>query len=383
MAASELIPYSRLDGEQRALVGSEDWIVRQKAAQQGYGLDRLVLDRNEHVRFAVAAQGYGLDALALDPSPHVRNRASGYLIARYGNAFELDRWREKEPDKVFEDMAVAGFLAGFPHPWTPRLMGLSYIRVLVPDSSEYYRLGHGESCWVLADEHAHEAYVNNAEAEEGLHFGVLAEDCPVYADLSRGRIIPFEMRGRKRPMCPIDWLRRHFTLSEDHLLPAALLATPMGREQAVEGLVGAYDDRMLDERAFAALRDKVYAAGPVAGFPLGQTVQPLGFACTDYACELEEHEQVALRAAIGEVLAEQHPGEDVGPLVDAAMDGRICDIGCMDAAGYVNAMRIAEGRTRNEPPGLPSLLLRFSRAAEDSPAPRRSPGPSDDPTPHI
>lgn len=38
---------------------------------------------------------------------------------------------------------------------------------------------------------------------------VLAEDCPVYADLSRGRIIPFEMRGRKRPMCPIDWLRRH------------------------------------------------------------------------------------------------------------------------------------------------------------------------------
>lgn len=208
-----------------ALVGSEDWIVRQKAAQQGYGLDRLVLDRNEHVRFAVAAQGYGLDALALDPSPHVRNRASGYLIAHYGNAFELDRWREKEPDKVFEDMALADFLADFPHPWTPRLMGLSYIRVLVPDSSEYYRLGHGESCWVLADEHAHEAYVNNAEAEEGLHFGVLAEDCPVYADLSRGRIIPFEVRGRKRPMCPIDWLRRHFTLSEDRLLPADLLAT--------------------------------------------------------------------------------------------------------------------------------------------------------------
>lgn len=110
MTISELVPYSELDDEQRIMVGSEDWTVRQKAAQQGYGLDRLVFDRNEHVRFTVAAQGYGLDALVTDPSPHVRNQASGYLIARYGNAFELDRWREKEPDKVFEDMTPVGFL---------------------------------------------------------------------------------------------------------------------------------------------------------------------------------------------------------------------------------------------------------------------------------
>lgn len=140
---------------------------------------------------------------------------------------------------------------------------------------------------------------------------------------------------------------------------------------------------MLDERTFGALRDKVYAAGPVAGFPLGQTVQTCGFLCTDYVCELEEHEQFALRSAIGEILAEQHPGEDVGPLVETTMSGRICDIDCMDAAGYVNAMRVAAGFAHNDPRGLPSLLLRFSRAAEGDPTPRRIPGPSDNPIPRI
>lgn len=79
---------------------------------------------------------------------------------------------------------------------------------------------------------------------------------------------------------------------------------------------------------------------------------PLGFACTDYVCELEEHEQSALRSAIGEVLTEQCPRGDVGPLVDAAMDGRICDISCMDAAGYVDAMglpRLAPATSRADP----------------------------------
>ena len=52
---------------------------RYLAARHGYGLDKLVDDDEEYVRFGVAERGYGLDKLVNDPDEKIR-----YEVARQG-----------------------------------------------------------------------------------------------------------------------------------------------------------------------------------------------------------------------------------------------------------------------------------------------------------
>ena len=54
-------------------IGDEN--IRVAVAEQGYGLDVLVNDKDWFVRRAVAEQGYGLDRLVNDESEDVRQAA--------------------------------------------------------------------------------------------------------------------------------------------------------------------------------------------------------------------------------------------------------------------------------------------------------------------
>ena len=53
-------------------VDSNNFIARKSAAEQGYGLDKLINDSDSQIRTIVAEQGYGLDILANDVSTDVR-----------------------------------------------------------------------------------------------------------------------------------------------------------------------------------------------------------------------------------------------------------------------------------------------------------------------
>jgi len=57
---------------QKEFIESENWYVRSAVAEQGYGLDILVHDKDPNVRSAVAEQGYGLDRLINDEDWQVR-----------------------------------------------------------------------------------------------------------------------------------------------------------------------------------------------------------------------------------------------------------------------------------------------------------------------
>ncbi len=61
------------------LINDEDWQVRTAVAEQGYGLDILINDNDGGVRIAVAEQGYGLDKLIKDRSFPVRYTAQEML----------------------------------------------------------------------------------------------------------------------------------------------------------------------------------------------------------------------------------------------------------------------------------------------------------------
>lgn len=51
---------------------------RIRVAEQGYGLNLFVHDRDPKVRLAVAKQGYRLELLVNDPDPEVRQAALDY-----------------------------------------------------------------------------------------------------------------------------------------------------------------------------------------------------------------------------------------------------------------------------------------------------------------
>ena len=73
-------------------------------ANQGYGLDILIHDKDEFVRLEVAKQGYGLDILVNDKKPVIRNYAIEQLKLNkqiQNETFEekLDRLeREAQPE---------------------------------------------------------------------------------------------------------------------------------------------------------------------------------------------------------------------------------------------------------------------------------------------
>lgn len=71
--------YTELSHDQKTLVDSVSERDRIKAAERGFGLDKLVSDESCYVRAYVAENGYGLETLSRDESAVVRR-----VVARKG-----------------------------------------------------------------------------------------------------------------------------------------------------------------------------------------------------------------------------------------------------------------------------------------------------------
>lgn len=116
--------YTELSHDQKTLVDSVSERDRIKAAERGFGLDKLVSDESCYVRAYVAENGYGLETLSRDESAVVRRVVArkGYgldvlvddpdedvrrLVAR--NGFMLDKLAHDESFLVRCDVAEQGY----------------------------------------------------------------------------------------------------------------------------------------------------------------------------------------------------------------------------------------------------------------------------------
>lgn len=79
-----------------------------------------------------------------------------------------------------------------------------YIKVNLPGSEDSYKTGNGEGVWVLVSEQVKAIY--DRDAEGGYYFGILDNDSCYWPGLNHGAAIPFEMRGKNRPVVPYEWL---------------------------------------------------------------------------------------------------------------------------------------------------------------------------------
>lgn len=85
---------------------------------------------------------------------------------------------------------------------------MEHIKVNLPKSEQGYIDGNGEGCFVLVDAEVKQAYDTDEAGTE--YTGILDNDSCYYPGLEHGEIIPFEMRGEKRPVCPFNWLVEHY-----------------------------------------------------------------------------------------------------------------------------------------------------------------------------
>lgn len=76
--------YTELSHDQKTLVDSVSERDRIKAAERGFGLDKLVSDESCYVRAYVAENGYGLETLSRDESAVVRR-----VVARKGYGLDV------------------------------------------------------------------------------------------------------------------------------------------------------------------------------------------------------------------------------------------------------------------------------------------------------
>lgn len=79
------------------LIDDKFWVVRSAVAEQGYGLERLVNDPHFGVRAEVAKQGYGLDVLVHDKDWFVRK-----VVAEQGYGYDILR---KDEERMIRDLA--------------------------------------------------------------------------------------------------------------------------------------------------------------------------------------------------------------------------------------------------------------------------------------
>lgn len=73
-----------------------------------------------------------------------------------------------------------------------------YIKVNFPLTESDFNSGNGEGMWVLVDPETKKAH--DEDAAGGTYFGVLDNDSVYYPGLDHGTVVPFEMRGEKRPV---------------------------------------------------------------------------------------------------------------------------------------------------------------------------------------
>ncbi len=92
-----------------------------------------------------------------------------------------------------------------------------YIQVNLPLTAQDYVAGNGEGVWVLVDPETKRDY--DIDATGTGYVGILDNDSLYYPGLNCGELLPFEMRGERRPVADF-----HSFLSELTKL------TPEGKE---------------------------------------------------------------------------------------------------------------------------------------------------------
>ena len=80
------------------------------------------------------------------------------------------------------------------------------IKVNIPPDREWYERGNGEGCFFIVDDRTKEAY--DRDETGGGFVGILDNDSLYYPGLMHGEQLPIEMRGKKRPVVPIDALSK-------------------------------------------------------------------------------------------------------------------------------------------------------------------------------
>lgn len=93
----EIIRYSNLNEQQKKIVDDESWEYRWNGVQLGFGLDKLVYDKDPFIRQSIARIGYGLDVLAEDKNNWVLQAVGKYLDKNRYNT--INDWIINNPDK--------------------------------------------------------------------------------------------------------------------------------------------------------------------------------------------------------------------------------------------------------------------------------------------
>lgn len=89
--------FSKLNAEQQALVMSSDPNDRVEAAKAGYGLEVLIDDPSDYIRYRVAWNDYGWDVLQDDPCVSIQE----LLVARFGADHSgLEQWAKEHPEQL-------------------------------------------------------------------------------------------------------------------------------------------------------------------------------------------------------------------------------------------------------------------------------------------
>lgn len=89
------------------------------------------------------------------------------------------------------------------------------IKINIPTSLEQYYEGNGEGCFVLVTKEAKEAYDN--DEDKSVFVGILDDDSFYYKDLNHGEKIPFETRGKNRPVAIWKAIDAAFELDEEFI----------------------------------------------------------------------------------------------------------------------------------------------------------------------
>ena len=82
--------------------------------------------------------------------------------------------------------------------------GWAHIKANLPSDESAYLAGNGEGCWFLVDPDAKRAY--DDDSDDGIYFGILANDSCYCKGLRHGTVLPLEMRGSCRPVVPFRHL---------------------------------------------------------------------------------------------------------------------------------------------------------------------------------
>ena len=82
----------------------------------------------------------------------------------------------------------------------------NFIKANIPFNEEGYEHGFGEGCFFIVDDRTKEAY--DRDETGGGFVGILDNDSWHYIGLVHGEQLPLEMRGKNRPVVPIDALSK-------------------------------------------------------------------------------------------------------------------------------------------------------------------------------